>query len=222
MDTLFNVFLILHIVGGSLGLLTGMMNILQKKGNKTHKLIGKIFYFSMLTAGISSLALACLHPNYFLFMVGVFTLYMVSSGQLYLKHKQHNSLDTKRIEWTITILMLLSGLLFVGIGFLTLMKSNLFGLVFITFGTLGLVFVRQGFRNYKDKATIKNYWLIGHLQRMTGSFIAALTAFLVVNAKYFPDQIPGFAYWLLPTVILTPLIIKWSRQYEIKKEINEC
>lgn len=217
MTILFKLFLILHIIGGSLGLLTGMLNILRNKGDKNHKLIGKIFYVSMLTAGISSLVLAYLHPNYFLFMVGVFTLYMVASGQRYLKHKQQDKLGSKRIDWAITILMSFAGLLFVGIGILTITKSNLFGLVLVTFGSLGLLFVRQDFKNYKNKSTIKNYWLIGHLQRMTGSFIAALTAFLVVNAKYFPDQIPSFLYWLLPTIILTPLITKWSEKYEVKK-----
>jgi uncharacterized membrane protein len=217
MNIIFKVFLLFHIVGGSVGLLTGILNILRKKGDKKHKLIGKIFFISMMTAGSSSLVLAYIHPNYFLFMVGVFTLYMVGSGQRYLKHKQQN-IDSKLIDWTITILMLFAGILFVGIGILTIIKSNLFGLVFITFGSLGLLFVRQDFKNYNDKATIKNYWLVGHLQRMTGGFIAALTAFLVVNAKYFPEQIPSFLYWLFPTIILTPLIIRWSRKYEVKKE----
>jgi uncharacterized membrane protein len=217
MNIIFKVFLTLHIVGGSFGLLTGLLNIIRQKGDKNHKLIGKIFFVSMLMAGTSSLVLSYLHPNYFLFMVGVFTLYMVSSGQRYLKHKQQDKLDSKLIDWIITIFMLLAGLLFVGIGILTIIKSNLFGLVFTTFGGLGLLFVQQDFRNYNDKATIKNYWLIGHLQRMTGGFIAALTAFLVVNAKYFPEQIPSFVYWLLPTIILTPLIIKWSGKYKVEK-----
>lgn len=218
MKIIFQIFLVLHVVGGSVGLLTGLTNILRKKGDKSHKLTGKIFFVSMLTAGTSALVLSCLHPNYFLFMVGVFTLYMVCSGQCYLRLKQQDKLDSKMIEWTITILMLLAGLLFVGIGILTIIKSNLFGLVFITFGSLGLLFVQQDFKSYNDKSPIINYWLIGHLQRMTGGFIAALTAFLVVNAEYFPGRIQGFVYWLLPTIILTPLIIKWSRKYEVKKK----
>jgi hypothetical protein len=113
--------------------------------------------------------------------------------------------------------MLSAALLFVGMGILLVLKSNLFGLVFITFGSLSLLFVSQDFKNYTNKTMVKNYWLIGHLQRMIGCFIAALTAFLVVNAKYLPEQIPGFLYWLLPTIILTPLIVKWSRKYEVKK-----
>jgi len=59
--------------------------------------------------------------------------------------------------------MLFAGLLFIGIGILTTIKSNLFGLVYVTFGSLGLLFVRQDFKNYQNKATIKNHWLIGHL-----------------------------------------------------------
>lgn len=211
MNIVFNVFLVLHIVGGTVGLLTGMVTMLRRKGDKNHKLTGKVFYVSMLMTGISSLVLSCLHPNYFLCMVGVFTLYMVITGQRYLKHKQQKHNETKRVEWTITMLMLLAGLLFVGIGILTIIKSNLIGLVFIAFGSIGLLFVRQDFKNYTNQTTIKQYWLVGHLQRMTGSFIAALTAFLVVNDL--PHQIPGFVYWLLPTVILTPLIIKWSNKY---------
>lgn len=218
MNTIFNIFLILHIVSGFLGLFSGILNITRKKGDKVHKSIGKVFYFSMLFVGISSLVLAYLHTNYFLFMVGVFTLYMVVYGQRYLKLKQQKASKSLKIEWTISIFMLLTVLLIIGIGIMTILKSNLFGIVFITFGSIGLVFIRQDFINFKSKSTVNNYWLIGHLQRMTGSFIAAFTAFLVVNLKYLPEQLPGFIYWLLPTVLTTPLIIKWSRQYEIKKK----
>ncbi len=217
MDVKFKIFLLLHILGGSVGLLTGILNIIQKKGDKKHRLIGKIFYFSMLTAGFSSLILAYLHPNYFLFMVGVFTLYMVGSGDRYLKHRNTNNNEIQILDWAISILMLLAGLFFIGMGAFNLFKSNFFGLVFIVFGGLGLFFVNQDFKNFRGKSSIQNYWLIGHLQRMTGGFIAAFTAFLVVNSENLPNQIPGFVYWLLPTFLLAPLISKWSRKFKIKK-----
>jgi len=50
-------------------------------------------------------------------------------------------------------------------------------------------------------------------------YIAATTAFLVVNLPQ--DILPGylnFIPWLTPTVILVPLIFKWTRKYEVKKE----
>jgi hypothetical protein len=47
---------------------------------------------------------------------------------------------------------------------------------------------------------------------MTGSYIASSTAFLVVNNTI----LPGIIAWLIPTVLLVPLIIMWSRKNEIK------
>ena len=47
---------------------------------------------------------------------------------------------------------------------------------------------------------------------MMGSYIAAMTAFIVVNNTILPEIVA----WLLPTVIVTPLIIKWSRKYKIQ------
>ena len=89
----------------------------------------------MLTAGISSLILAYIHPNYFLFIVGVFTIYMVCSGQLYLN--RYNNRTSKQIELIVTMSMFLARFLFIGKGILVLIKVNLFGLVFLTFGCLG-------------------------------------------------------------------------------------
>lgn len=219
MDIIFKMFLTIHIIGGAIGLVTGILNMVAKKGDSKHKFIGKIFSISMYVAGISSLLLSVMNPSQFLFMVGIFTVYMVGTGNRYLSKKNiGKGQKPKIIDWTLTTTMLLTGLLLIGIGTLGLLKSNLFGLVLVTFGSLGLIFVRNDIKSYAGKRTTLNYWLTEHIQRMTGAFIASSTAFLVVNAKYFPESIPLMFYWLLPTVVLTPLIIKWSRKFEIKKK----
>ena len=84
MDILFKTFLALHIIGGTIGLFAGTINLVRIKGDKKHKLTGKIFTYAMLTAGFSSFALSIIHPNYFLFMVGVFTAYLVGTGNRYI------------------------------------------------------------------------------------------------------------------------------------------
>lgn len=45
-------------------------------------------------------------------------------------------------------------------------------------------------------------------------YIAALTAFIVVNKSGLPGNLPEYIYWLIPTFILTPLIIYWSKPYK--------
>ncbi|MCB9245044.1 MAG: hypothetical protein H6606_01325 [Flavobacteriales bacterium] len=220
MNYLVNSLLFLHIVGGSAGLITGTLNILGRKGGVRHKTVGRIFYFSMLLAGTSALILSRIHENNFLFMIGIFTLYMVISGKRYLKHRTVPLSGSLPLEWTLCGLMFITGMVLIGSGLYALFRSNLFGLVFLTFGIIGLLMVRQDFLNFTGRSG-RAYGLLTHLQRMTGAFIASLTAFLVVNARYFPDQIPGILFWLLPTVVFTPLISKWSRKYAQKVELED-
>lgn len=218
MDIIFKVFLIIHIISGAVGLFSGLLNVMRKKGDKLHVMVGRIFYISMLITGFSSFVLSILHTNYFLFMVAVFTLYMVSTGKRYISMKMHHDDPLPNwIDWSISIVMFIVGVVFMGLGATVLLRTNLFGLVFLLFGMMGVFFVFHDFKNYRGKSRTKNYWLLAHLQRMMGGFIASFTAFLVVNASYLPTQIPGFIYWLLPTFIFTPFIIAWSRKYEVKK-----
>lgn len=217
MEILFKTFLVLHIIGGSVGLITGTINLVCKKGDKNHKLVGKIFAFSMLTAGLSSFILSIILQNYFLFMIGVFTIYLVGTGYRYIYLKMLGSDQTPTIlDWIITTMMLLAGFTFIGLGIYKIFLLDNFGIVFIVFGILGLRLVKTDFINYKGKFKTKNYWLIAHLKRMTGGYIAAITAFLVVNSKYSPIVLPSVLIWLLPTAILTPLIISWTKKYKVK------
>lgn len=213
MKTLFNIFLALHIIGGAVGLFSGTINIIRKKGDKKHKLAGKFFLYGMLLAGFSALLISVMHPNYFLFIVGVFTIYMTGTGERYLFLKKLLSGQKPiLIDWIHTGSMLLFGLAFIVFGIKLFLQQEKFGIVFVVFGFISLRFVYTDWQNYTGKAKKKNYWLLSHLQRMTGAYIASITAFLVVN-----KILPGIIVWLLPTLILTPLITIWTRKYSVEK-----
>lgn len=199
---LFQILLVLHILGGSISLLLGLFIMITKKGNRIHKTVGKIYFYSMLTAAIVALPMSYLHPNYFLFIIGVFTAFMLLSGKRYLLKKKPS--DVTSTDWLLTIIMLIFGLGFLGFGVLNLIKNEFFGIVFIAFGSISLLFVGQDYKNFMGKSSIKNYWLTTHIQRMTGSYIASVTAFIVVNNTILPDVLA----WLLPTLTMVPLIIK--------------
>ncbi|WP_316822622.1 hypothetical protein [Pedobacter gandavensis] len=216
MDTLFKTILTLHIIAGTIGLTTGTINIIGKKGGKIHLIIGRIFLYSMLFVSASSFVMSVLHPNYFLFIVGVFTLYMLSSAARYLQLKNlSKGQQPALIDWLLTYFMFLFGIAFLIFGLDHLIHKNPFGIVFIVFGGIGLRFVRADFQNFRGKSKVENIWLLAHIQRMTGAYIATLTAFLVVNNKV----IPGIIAWLLPTIIVLPLIFKWVRRYKIKTAV---
>ncbi len=213
----FSAFLILHIIGGGVGLISGNLNLILKKGSKIHKLIGHFFFYGMLVAGSSALLLSFIKSNHFLFIVGVFTLYMVITGKRYIYLKMLGANQKPVLfDWMISLAMSVAALVFLVLGIMMLLAQNNFGIVLIVFGIISLGFVRRDFMNYRGKMNDKNYWLLMHLQRMTGAYIASATAFLVVNAKYIPFEFPAFVFWLLSTAVLTPLIIIWSKKYSKK------
>ncbi len=75
---LFTILIILHVAGGTIGLISGTIAAAVVKGKKAHLINGKIFFYSMLVTAVSALIISNLpgHHNTFLFAVGGFTLYI--------------------------------------------------------------------------------------------------------------------------------------------------
>ncbi|TAE56862.1 MAG: hypothetical protein EAZ89_04330 [Bacteroidetes bacterium] len=209
----FTLLLTIHIVCGSASLLLGLLILLLKKGDKRHKLLGKIYFSCMLSAALVALPMCFLHPNYFLFIIGIFTTYMLLTGKRYLKKKKIS--DVTYVDWLLTGTMLLFGIAFIVFGGIKIIQSNYFGIVFLLFGSIGILFVYQDTQNFRGGSTYVNYWLTTHIQRMSASYIATVTAFLVVNNRI----LPGVIAWLLPTVLITPLIVIWTRKHMRKRPV---
>ena len=103
METIFTILLIIHILAGSIGLLTGTINIIKKKGDKAHKSVGKFFFYSRLINGFAGFIMSLIHRNDFLLIVAVFSIYMVATGQRFLSLKQLNKEQKpKATAWILT------------------------------------------------------------------------------------------------------------------------
>lgn len=64
-------------------------------------------------------------------------------------------------------------------------------------------------------------WLGSHIGGMLGSYIGIVTATIVVNVHKIPvlNELPPLLFWLLPTIIGTPLIFKVGEKYKTPKKI---
>ena len=73
-------------------------------------------------------------------------------------------------------------------------------------------FALKGYRAARDRG---EGWLKKHISGMLGSYIAMVTALVVVNAQNIPglNQLPVIVAWLLPTVIGAPLIARVVRKW---------
>jgi len=214
MPTLFQTLLGLHIAGGFTGLLSGTISIASKKGSSVHKLAGKVFFWGMLLASMDALVLSNLpeHQNVFLFAVGGFTLYMITSGYriVFLKRVSASVQPPfSVVDYLISLFGLCFGLFLVYLAIVNINKGNNFGIVPGIFGLICMNYARMDFKMLFQKITIKEAWIPNHISRMMGAMIASYTAFLVVNVKVQP----AWVLWLLPTLIGSGLITYFMRKF---------
>jgi hypothetical protein len=211
-ETFLKVMLVIHIAGGTLALITGLGAMLTKKGGKTHRNFGKAYFWSMTLVFIGALALALGHTKTFLLMVAFFSYYMTVRGYriLYLKDLSKGQ-RPNYVDWIITGV---SGIFIVFLfiwGIYVLMAGEFMGIVGLVFGAVGSTFLYQDFKNFFGPPPEKMHWWYGHIASMGGSYIAAVTAFVVVN--FYIGQL-NFVLWILPGMVGGFLIRNTIRKYK--------
>ena len=92
--------------------------------------------------------MAQIKPNPFLFIIGVFTIYLVGTADRYIKLKQNKPL---LIDWVYTLGMFIFGSVFIIWGIITLTKSDGMGAVMLVFGSIGLYSVYRDFNYCKGE-----------------------------------------------------------------------
>lgn len=209
-----------HALAGFLTLLFGTLNLLNKKGGRLHKRLGIAYMLCMTWIFISAwIVIAFFRFNFFLMVIAVFSFYLCFSGYRVLKRKKTGKV--KLIDWIAAILTLLFGVYLLGMGLYLLVQKNIMpGVLSVIFG-FGTC--RTAWNDIKifrqNEFNEKMWWWYHHMQAMCASMIAAVTAFLVQNGgKFFPDFEHLWIFWLLPTVIATPLLVLWIRKYKMKFE----
>ncbi|MBM7703098.1 DUF2306 domain-containing protein [Metabacillus iocasae] len=85
-------------------------------------------------------------------------------------------------------------------------------------GIFSYSFALSGYIAAKRK---KRNWIGAHIGGMLGSYIAIITAVIVVNAPKLEllNDIPILLLWFLPTIIGSPLIFLTRRTYATRKKM---
>lgn len=218
LEQFFTVFITLHAISGSVGLLAGTISIIAHKGNNWHKKSGIVFFYAMMLAGLSGIVASLIPGHYspFLFVVGVFSIYLVLSGYRALRFKKVRVV--KDIVWDkiLAAIMLIVALGMITYGTLAIAQGSTMGSVLIVFGAIGGISSYSDFRAFRDLKMLRKKHLRMHIGKISGGYIAAVTAFLVTNSVF-----PGVVGWLLPSILGGVFIGYWLRKTGIKKKSNQ-
>jgi hypothetical protein len=197
MEKVANVALVVHIICGFAALISGLIAILARKKRGLHSRVGLIYFISMSGVFVSATLLSILHDIPFLLGVAIFSYYLCLMGFSAARWKGKSPLWLRIViptAGTAGAIILFS-------------QSNIVPYVFggiLLLNTLLDFAVLTGLRKAPGG---KLSWMFEHAGKMGGSYIATVTAFIVVNLQFTPAP---WLPWLLPTVIGSALIMRWN------------
>ncbi|MEE4119016.1 MAG: hypothetical protein V2I65_08370 [Paracoccaceae bacterium] len=196
--------LFLHILAGVAALAAAGISVGSAKGGWLHRRSGNIYTLAMLVVGVSALVLAVVHPNPFLFAVGIFSLYLVFTGW---RAAMVRDGRPRGLDHTGGAVMALAGIGMLGWGAQgVLAGSGAQPVILLAFGSIGLSLALADWRDWARGPVTGKARIARHLSRMLGGTIATITAAGVVNLGFLPDLL----VWLGPTALITPVIFWWS------------
>jgi hypothetical protein len=216
LEQLLKILIIIHVSAGAGAIISGAIAFAFRKNTPKHKRVGKIYFWCMTVVFVTAMIVSVAKSLLFLFLIGIFSYYstIIAYRSLRLKNL-HNGQKPFKIDWFIEILAGITFLGMVVLGLLILLKNkNVGGIVPLVFGVFGLLSVKTNLKLFIKGPKQTLYWYKKHIGHMMGSYIGALTAFLVNQAPHIP--VHPTLLWFLPAMIIVPVLIMESKKVKSK------
>lgn len=220
-----SIVLYLHIIGGAIGLATGVAASLARKGGSIHRAAGKAFVVAMFVtyligAGVAPFLTTGQRPN---FVAGVLALYLLISGVATARRRPFRAGMAERVGLVVAITITGMGLYFMQLG-----ASSATGTVdgsppqaFVLFTVFGLV-AAIGELNAILRGTLSPAARTSrHLWRMCASFFIASGSLFLGQPQIFPqafnDSAAPFVLAFAPLLVMVLYLLlvrfkSWRRQ----------
>ena len=216
--------LVVHICGGTLGLLSGTAAMSFRKGSLRHVLAGKVFVVSMLTLAAAAVYLAILKHQTPNVVGGLLTFYLITTAWLTTRRRDG---ETSRFDWVALLIPLAIGIFnwVYGLKVLRGGANSVDGVpvgMMLFMGSICLLAAAGDVRMLVGGGVLGAKRIARHLWRMCfGLFIAAGSFFLgpsnrplrllseVGLGKHLSPAIFGTTLYLILTILPLILLIFW-------------
>ncbi len=198
-----SVLLPIHIAAGSLALLCALVAISTSKGKTWHIMSGRIYFWSMAVIFLTALPMAIIQETMFLFLVAIFSFYLAFAGMRFARNRKA---EPAVVDWIAATLMISAGLGMWILSIVYIVRSDSQFITLILFGIISISLGVTDFKTHSNRTARGQERIARHLTNMLAGTIAVITAVLVTNM----DTEPVWIWWILPTFIITPIIILWN------------
>lgn len=208
-----NLILFLHIAGGTVGIISGAIALLSRKGGRSHRIAGTVFLVSMLImATIGAAASPFLPvPSMPNVAAGILTLYLVATGWMAIKQE-----DGRIGRFEKGGLAVALGVVALGLTFILMAMNSPTGRIGKTPPQAFYVFVFVGaIAAAGDLMMILRGGLAGssriarHLWRMSAALTIASGSFFLGQQRVMPAYMQGSPWLFVPVFAPLLLMIFW-------------
>jgi uncharacterized membrane protein len=212
--------LTIHIIAGSVGILTGFVALFAVKGATLHRKIGIVFVVAMLTMSILGATIAAVWnvgPEVNI-PVGLLTAYLVMTS---LSTVRPPASASRWLNPALMVLTLVLGLTLTAEGFRILAGPNAkFAGMFFIFGAVALLATAGDIRMIRSGPLQGAFRLARHLWRMSFALLIAAFSFFIGQAKVIPKPIRIIPLLLIPPLVVLATLLYWLWRVRFKKSLR--
>lgn len=208
-----NALLWTHIAGGAIGMVTGVVALASRKGQRVHRAAGSVFFFAMFAAyaigaGVAPFLESGQRPN---FVAGIMALYLLISGAVAARRRDAQAGAPEIIGLMVALSITAAGLIFMRMG-----AASPSGTVdgspppaFLLFVVAG-VFAAAGELNVLLRKRLSNTARIArHLWRMCFSLFIASGSLFLGQQQVFPKALRDSSLLYVLALAPLPVMLFW-------------
>jgi uncharacterized membrane protein len=208
----------IHIAAAAIALATVAIPLVTKKGAAMHRRVGRVYVWAMAVATTSGMAISAwrlaLDPDprrqprsLFLFYASLLAATAVRFGARVLKTKTRTTPHRNPFDLALPFMLAAGGAALMVYG------ARRGATLLVAFPPIGLLLGVGQLVHWLTRPRTRFDWWLQHMAGMIASAIAALTAFMVVNAPNL--HLPSFSLWIWlgPTAIGVPGLLLWQAYY---------
>jgi uncharacterized membrane protein len=204
--------LLLHIFAATVGLLSGFLSMVLRKGSGLHRVAGNVFFVSMLTMSATAVFIATfLLPNRSNVLIGLLTFYLVATAWSAARRRDGGTslFDVRALVFVLAVAALGVASGVQAAGSVNGTKDGVSAGFYFFVGSLALLGAISDIRMLRLGGVTGPRRIARHLYRMC-------FALLIATFSFYPGQGKLFAGWLresgvlvLPHLFLIGSLIYW-------------
>ena len=216
--------LLFHVFAATIGLLSGCLAMIFRKGSGLHGAAGSVFFVSMLSMSLSGAYISTfIRPIMLNVVVGLLTSYLVATAWWSARHREAQTGWFDRIAFLYVLSVGIAGITFgvQAVNSPTGAKNGIPSALYFVFGTIALLCALGDVRMFRRGGVSGTRRLVRHLWRMCFALLIALMSLYPGQARLFPKWLRETNLLVIPHILLIGALLFWLARMRSRRRAQQ-